>query len=288
MIAKLVVRGEDRQAALRVLRKALGEYEVVGLHTNIEFLKRLCESPDFIDGKVETGFINKHLEELFPKTNGPSTQAIAQAALASIVDTNLQYNGSSDSSPWAAGDLFRVNLQGSQSVRLVADGQEFDVAATVTGANAYAVQIKNASGETIAEFADVQPAWVPQPSGGQLQVVLDSRRCSSNVVFNSKDSSVTVFDYGKTATFTVPRPQFLDSAAEAGPGSVTAPMSCKIVQVLVEPGTEVAQDTPLVVLEAMKMEHVIKAPKAGKVVDVYYKVGDLVDEGKNLVAFEES
>ncbi|KAJ1945532.1 hypothetical protein EC988_005735, partial [Linderina pennispora] len=288
MIAKLVVRGEDRQAALRVLRKALGEYEVVGLHTNIEFLKRLCESPDFVDGKVETGFINKHLDELFPKSAGPSTQAIAQAALASIIDTNLQFSSAGDGSPWAAGDLFRVNLQGSQSVRLVANEQEFDITVTVTGANAYAVQVKNASGETIAAFADAQPAWVPQPSGGQLQVVLDSRRCSSNVVFNSKDSSVTVFDYGKTATFTVPRPQFLDSAAEAGPGSVTAPMSCKIVQVLVEPGAEVAQDTPLVVLEAMKMEHVIKAPKAGKVVDVYYKVGDLVDEGKNLVAFEDS
>ncbi|KAJ2422514.1 hypothetical protein GGF41_003479, partial [Coemansia sp. RSA 2531] len=74
---------------------------------------------------------------------------------------------------------------------------------------------------------------------------------------------------------------------ELAVGSVTAPMSCKIVQVLVEPGAEVTQDMPLVVLEAMKMEHVIKAPKAGKISDVYYKVGDLVDEGKSLVAFEE-
>ncbi|KAJ1957419.1 hypothetical protein GGI12_005032, partial [Dipsacomyces acuminosporus] len=296
MIAKLVVRGEDRQAALRVLRKALDEYEVAGLHTNIDFLKRLCLSSDFIDGKVETGFINKHLDELFPKAKDPSPQSIAQAAMAYVIDSNAKAALATSgglASPWSAVDLYRINALGSQSVSILFGEAKFSVEVGVTGKNVYAVKIKNDNGDVVGDFANVRPDWLPQQheaGGGQLRVLLGDRLCKSNIVFNEKDSSITVFDQGKTATFSVPQPQFLDSLLDVGggAGSVTAPMSCKIVQVLVEAGAEVAQDTPLVVLEAMKMEHVIKAPKAGKVTDVYYKVGDLVDEGKNLVAFEPS
>ncbi|KAI8322594.1 hypothetical protein GQ54DRAFT_297304 [Martensiomyces pterosporus] len=296
MIAKLVVRGEDRQAALRVLRKALDEYEVAGLHTNVDFLKRLCESPDFIDGKVETGFIDKHLDELFPKAKNPSPLAIAQAAMAYVIDSNSQAalaTAGGLASPWAAADLFRINALGGQSVSVLFGEKKFDVDVTVTGKSVYAIKIKNEAGDVVGAFTNAHPEWQPQQTGasrssGQLAVLLGDRLCKSNVVLSEKDSSITVFDQGKTATFKVAQPQYLDSALEAGPGSVTAPMSCKIVQVLVEAGAEVEQDTPLVVLEAMKMEHVIKAPKKGKVTDVYYKVGDLVDEGKNLVAFEES
>lgn len=70
-------------------------------------------------------------------------------------------------------------------------------------------------------------------------------------------------------------------------GSVKTPMPCKISQVLVSPGQKVEKDTTLVVLEAMKMEHIIKAPAAGVIDQVLYKVGDLVEENKSLVTFVE-
>lgn len=291
MIAKLVVRGEDRKAALRVLRKALAEYEVVGLHTNIDFLKRLAESPDFVAGQVETGFIGKHMDELFPKATEPSAQAVAQAALASIINENNRFARNSASS-WASTDAFRINAMGIQSTSVVFGETTYQVTAKTVAQGVYALEVKNqTTGSVAGEFEQARPSWTPQLDercGGQLRVLLGDRLCTSNVVFNDKDSSITVFDQGQVARFKTVQPQYLDDAAGAGPGSVTAPMSCKIVQVLAEKGAEVAQDTPLVVLEAMKMEHVIKAPKAGKVTDIYYKVGDLVDEGKNLVAFEES
>ncbi|KAJ2390824.1 hypothetical protein H4S02_001645 [Coemansia sp. RSA 2611] len=297
MIAKLVVRGEDRQAALRVLRKTLGEYEVVGLHTNIGFLKRLAESPDFIAGKVETGFIDKHLDELFPAAAEPSPESVVQAALAYIIDSNTKAALSTHgglASPWAAIDSFRLNAFGTQTAEIACGDRQYSVAVSVAHFGAYCVRVSDGSGDMIAEYDSVHPQWDPLPggvgstsAGGRLHALLNGRLCAANVVFNDKDASITIFDQGQMAVFKAPTPQFIDDAAAAGPGSVTAPMSCKIVQVLVEAGAEVEQDAPLVVLEAMKMEHVIKAPKAGKVVDIYYKVGDLVEEGKSLVGFEE-
>ncbi|KAJ1662049.1 hypothetical protein IW140_006215 [Coemansia sp. RSA 1813] len=309
MIAKLVVRGDDRQAALRVLRKALEEYQVVGLHTNIGFLKRLAQSPDFVSGDVETGFINKHLDELFPRATDPSPAAVAQAALALIIDSNTKAAMATGAggllSPWAAVDSFRINALGTQTVSVMFGEQKYSAAVSVAKEKVYSVAIYKHTAESgspsaketatkVAEFENVRPSWVATAGGvgstggsGHLQALLGDRLCASNVVF-SKDSTITVFDQGKMAVFQVPRPEYMDEEEGDSSGSVTAPMSCKIVQVLVGPGEEVAQDTPLVVLEAMKMEHVIKAPKNGKIVEVHYRVGDLVDEGKSLVAFEES
>ncbi|KAJ1888765.1 hypothetical protein LPJ71_008388, partial [Coemansia sp. S17] len=281
----LVVRGKDRQAALRVLRKALDEYEVVGLHTNIDFLKRLANSPDFVAGKVETGYIDKHLDELFPRAEAPSPVAIAQAALASVIDRNARMAVASVQSPWAAVDSFRLGAFGGQSVCVTFGDHKYTVDIISSAKDVYSVVIKD-EGSVVQRFDGARAMWTTGVEGGQLRVLLGDRLCCSNVVFNKKDSSITVFDQGQMATFKIPQPEYLESE-ELAVGSVTAPMSCKIVQVLVEPGTEVTQDMPLVVLEAMKMEHVIKAPKAGKISDVYYKVGDLVDEGKSLVAFEE-
>ncbi|KAJ2837070.1 hypothetical protein FBU31_001219 [Coemansia sp. 'formosensis'] len=290
MIAKLVVRGKDRQAALRVLRKALDEYEVVGLHTNIDFLKRLAKSPDFVAGKVETGFIDKHLDELFPRAAAPSPAAIAQAALASVIDQNARLAAGGVLSPWAAVDSFRLSALGGQSVSVSFGDHKYTVHVTAAAKDVYSVAIKDDAGSVVQRFDGARTQWTPvvggAPLGGQLRVLLGDRLCSSNVVFNRRDASITVFDQGQMATFRIPQPDYL-AGEEAAVGSVTAPMSCKIVQVLVEPGAEVAQDAPLVVLEAMKMEHVIRAPKAGKIADVYYKIGDLVDEGKSLVAFVE-
>ena len=84
MIAKLIVRGEDRENALRKMVSALQEYEVAGLVTNIDFLKHICKSPDFIAGKVETGYIEKHRDELFPNVS-ISPEVLAEAAIASFL-----------------------------------------------------------------------------------------------------------------------------------------------------------------------------------------------------------
>lgn len=93
MIAKLVVWGSDRDEALSKLTKALGEYEIIGPHTNLEFLKTLSRHPKFIEADLETGFIDKHYDSLFPSQDSrPDLEIFAQAALA----MNHWFNGATD------------------------------------------------------------------------------------------------------------------------------------------------------------------------------------------------
>ncbi|KAJ2726631.1 hypothetical protein GGI07_000354 [Coemansia sp. Benny D115] len=288
MIAKLVVHGQDRQEALRRLAWALSEYEVVGVHTNIGFLQRLARSPDFAAGLVETGYIDKHRDELFPPADSKSArEGVALAGLALMLnraEIAARDTQGSARSPWAAQDAFRIASPGLQTAQVLLDGRQYRVDLSLSTLSVTDV----ADGHTVAAYDNVKPEWTPPQSatGASLRVLLGDRLCAATAVFSPKDASVTIFDQGDAMTFQVPQPKYFDEDVAASGGSVTAPMSCKIVQVLVEAGAQVAKDTPLVVLEAMKMEHVIKAPAAGTVTDVYYKVGELVDEGKSLVAFE--
>ncbi|KAJ1971839.1 hypothetical protein H4R35_005026, partial [Dimargaris xerosporica] len=92
---------------------------------------------------------------------------------------------------------------------------------------------------------------------------------------------------GERTDFVLPKPTYLaDSSSGEAAGSVKTPMPCKIAQVMVQAGERVEKNAPLVILEAMKMEHVIRAPFAGVVKEVYYQVGDMVPENKNLLAMD--
>jgi 3-methylcrotonyl-CoA carboxylase alpha subunit len=121
---------------------------------------------------------------------------------------------------------------------------------------------------------------------GLMVSAIDSKTLKSNVVLHDED--VVVFDeFGRT-TFKLPTPNYILGGGEShGAGSVKTPMPCKISQVLVKPGQVIEKGTALIILEAMKMEHVIKAPVAGTIDQVLYAVGDLVAENKNLVTFAD-
>ncbi|RKP33103.1 3-methylcrotonoyl-CoA carboxylase, partial [Dimargaris cristalligena] len=104
-----------------------------------------------------------------------------------------------------------------------------------------------------------------------------------------RDDKVTLFSEDGRVDLTLPKPTYLSGAgASEAAGSVKTPMPCKISQVLVEAGQTVEKNTPLVILEAMKMEHVVRAPFAGKIKEVFYQVGDMVPENKSLVELENT
>ncbi|KAJ2386300.1 hypothetical protein GGI05_004425 [Coemansia sp. RSA 2603] len=284
MIAKLVVHGDDRADALRKLRASLAAYQVAGVHTNIGFLARLAASPDFAAAKVETGFIDKHRDELLPPVLGPAPDAVALAGLALLAErahsASLHTLGGSNS-PWAATDAFRVNAMSVQRAEVAAGELVFCVESGAEGVRVLRDE------EVLAEYPPAIPEWTPQTQGGALQVLLGDRLCSATVVFDRRTREIVVFFDGRSTRFAVPQPAYALADAHGASASVAAPMSCKIVQVLVSAGAKVEKDQPLVVLEAMKMEHVIRAPAAATVAAVHYAVGDLVDSGKSLVAFED-
>ncbi|KAJ3114755.1 Methylcrotonoyl-CoA carboxylase subunit alpha, mitochondrial [Phlyctochytrium bullatum] len=290
MISKLVVAGEDRTAALRVLRKALGEFEVVGLNTNIDFLKKLASHPAFVDGDVETGFIKKHEPSLFPPRPTTPALTVAHAALGLAAPTLSPRTTSSTplsglKDPWHLSDLvgFRVNHRGQQVIKLL-DGEK-EVSATVTfgPAGSLDIAVVDAEGKTtVFEGGRV----LALEADGNVVADIGERRVAGRVV--QEDDKLQVFFEGKKTTLgVVPDPGQVSTSGTQSAGSVKTPMPCKISAVNVAAGQEVTKGQSLIVLEAMKMEHVIKSPRDGKIKKVHYKVGDLVGEGKNLLSFED-
>ncbi|KAJ1985202.1 hypothetical protein H4R34_000161 [Dimargaris verticillata] len=308
MIAKLIVQGRDRAEALRYLCKALQEYQVVGLHTNINFLRSVVSHPAFVSGDVETGFIAKYEQELLGAPKAPSPLAVAQAALAlgALSDANVRLDASSTdaSSPWHSADAWRLNGCHQESVELVqsgASGARYTARLVFVEEGKCRVQI-TLPDESAIDFQSIDcriqsvtstiPNYTDAGVGAHSQLgttvklvtTLADRTASAVAVFTQ--DKVAVFSEGERADFVLPKPAYLDSNASEAAGSVKTPMPCKIAQVMVQAGENVEKNAPLVILEAMKMEHVIRAPFAGVVKEVYYQVGDMVPENKSLLAME--
>jgi 3-methylcrotonyl-CoA carboxylase alpha subunit len=278
MIAKLIVHGRNRDEALGRLSAALAETEVGGLVTNQPFLARLAADAAFAEGAVHTGFIEEHAATLTPETAGVSTHGLALPCLALLCRRSDQAlgraAGSSDpTSPWHDVGGWRLNEPALQTLVLELGGERSEVCLRRTEAG-YQMATPVA-GPVICGGIDAD---------GRLSATIDGEACARGLAF--KDSTVTLFgpDGPLVATWIDP----LDATAEmdgAG-GRLTAPMPGKIVSVHVSDGQAVARGTPLVVLEAMKMEHTISAPADGTVALVHYKAGDLVEEGADLLDFE--
>ncbi|KAK9768279.1 hypothetical protein K7432_001194 [Basidiobolus ranarum] len=287
MIAKLVVRGDDRTDALRVLRKALGEYEIVGLNTNIDFLKDVVSHPAFIEGDVETGFIKKYESDLFKEAPAVSHDVLAQAALSLVLkdkqQTQSRTNGTNDPhSPWATLSGARLNNLGSRKISLLSGEKEVSVEIAYNPDGTYKLKVNN--GETTKDFDQVDVATNADYEN-QLNTFIGDRKYCSNIVL--KGEQLHVFGENGRSTFSLQVPAYLSAEKSDVAGSVKTPMPCKISQVLVQPGDSVKKGTPLIILEAMKMEHVIKAPFDGIISKVHFNAGDLAEENKSLVAFEQ-
>lgn len=191
-------------------------------------------------------------------------------------------------SPWTSlRQAFRVNTKDSQKFTFNVD-KENPYSITITPskqAGLVDIQVVNdATKETIKSFTDVESHWDEE---GQLVSSIDGKKTKSNVVL--RGDQLTVFDdHGRTEAH-LATPAYIVASAKGADsaGSVKTPMPCKISQVLVTPGQTIEKGQTLIVLEAMKMEHVIKAPATGTISEVLYNVGDLVEENQSLVTFAD-
>ncbi|KDE07344.1 hypothetical protein MVLG_02386 [Microbotryum lychnidis-dioicae p1A1 Lamole] len=316
LIAKLIVHGSDRTEALRVLRKALAEYQVVGPQTNIEFLKRLSEHESFIAGDVETGFIPKHFDALFALATEASPSTLAQAglfvALRELSDATIS-ESSSTGYPWSTTSLagFRPGQTSSfkRTIELIPSA---NAAAETTRSAKVEIGAPSASGGfpitvidfqgTSTSFPSVHPSLsIPNSnsSATRLSTLLNDRLSLVDVISQPQPlggERLHLFNNSSEAfvgSLDVPPPTWMKVLAEqqagaaGGGGSAKSPMPSRIVQVFVKEGDKVTQGAPLVTVEAMKTEHVLRAPKDGVVSRVVATVGELVPEGKVLVLFEK-
>ncbi len=281
MIAKIIVWGEDRDKALAHLRHALARTEVAGLATNLAFLQRLARHPAFAAGKIDTGFIARHRAALVPAAAPAAVPDLVFAALGILAARRERENragrdGGDAASPWRTGGGWRLNLPYSESQSFVdATGAQHDVTIVTCGA-----------GYRLAIGEHEVPAHIESYEDGWLRAEIDGHVREASVLVGVDE--LCVIHGGETVRLRRLSARFDPEEDAAGPGAVTAPMPGKVLDLLVTEGAEVERGTPLLVLEAMKMEHTLTAPRAGTVASLAAAVGAQVEEGTVLVEIAES
>ncbi|HEY3705164.1 MAG TPA: acetyl/propionyl/methylcrotonyl-CoA carboxylase subunit alpha [Terracidiphilus sp.] len=267
LIAKLIVWDETRALAVRRMAQALGEFEIVGVANNLEFLQRLVTSPSFMEMRLDTSLIDREHDWIARAETVPDAAAV-MAALAVV-----QHGASGqDRSPWAARDGWRMNAAQELTVRLTGAVQNLEVVFTYRGA-AYGVRIGEREFEVSGAVHE----------GRDLDAVVNGERMHARVV--AAGAHYHVFLAGRHYQFEYDDPLDVEAQHQGGEASLLAPMPGRVVALVAEPGARVEKGAPLLVLEAMKMECTIYAPAAGQVETFHFAAGDQVSEGVELLHF---
>ncbi|MBB4658248.1 acetyl-CoA carboxylase biotin carboxylase subunit [Parvularcula dongshanensis] len=258
MLAKIVAHGPDRMAALRRLRDALAGARVEGVSTNLRFLRRILAAPAFEDGGVTTGFLEGEGAGL-REDPAPGARVLAAAAL---------WRG------LRAGSPFRLNLPRTVSAAFLGTDGPVPVSLSERGED----WSGTVGDETVRlEGAEVTKKAVLLSEGGARHAYA-VRATGTGLLVTGPD--------GETYPLTLHDPLAEAAAGGADAASLLAPMPATVTAVLVEVGQQVEAGTPLLTIEAMKMEHVVKAPADGRIVETPYLPGDTVAEGAKLLGFE--
>ncbi|MBI3444503.1 MAG: ATP-grasp domain-containing protein, partial [Magnetospirillum sp.] len=278
MIAKLIVWDEDRDAALRRLRRALADYQVAGVTTNVGFLGAIAAHPAFAALEIDTGFIERHRADLLPPPAAVPALGLAFAALALLAwreeDGAQAASRSGDPySPWHQTNGWRLNDDNHHDFRFI-DGTETRPVTVHFAAGGWSLDLPDQT--LTARHATL--------SGSTLSAEIGGERRTASVVRAGFD--ITVLHDGHAWKIRLDDPSARAAEREGGDDRLAAPMPGTVVQVLVAKGDAVIAGQPLIVVEAMKMEHTIKAPTDGKIAAIHYAVGDAVAEGADLLEFE--
>jgi len=274
MIAKIIAWGEDRNAARAKLQRALADTAILGVTTNLAFLHRVIADPDFAAGKIDTGFIERHHETLMPSARAMPDVALAAAALWQLTQPRKPA-GEDRFSPWARTDAWRLNLAPAPITLHFLHGAEAAAVEATAAGDGWRLQFGDRDCYAAAE----------RISDGRLSVTLDGVRLTVRVL--EHEHELAVFVDGESWQFTAVDPLAPPAGADVAGGRLTAPMPGRVIQLLVAPGDSVRQGQALMVIEAMKMEHTIAAPRDGVVQAVNYAAGDPVEEGAELIALAE-
>ena len=272
MIAKLIVWGRDREEALALMANALTHYQVVGLTTNIAFLKRLVESVPFASADLDTGLIERNHAALFPLPAAAGTEALALAAVA-LVSGETRHGAATGADPWARTDGWRMNASLRRNFRFTDREQAREVGLSYL-AHGWQLLHGDASHEVTLVHRE----------GNDYAVRLDGRLVRGTVVINGEEVHVFTGERHLVLGYSDPLAHAGESEDEGG--RLTAPMPGKIVAILVKKDEAVVKGAPLLIMEAMKMEHTIAAPRDGVVEELLYATGDQVEEGVQLLAFQ--
>ncbi len=269
MIAKLIVHGDTRAQALARLDAALAATHIVGVSTNVAFLRRVVASAAFATADLDTALIERERAALFDHAPLP-----LECAAAGVVARELALEAAlQGDDPWSRRDGWR--LFGGATRR-------FDL--ELAGAPHRATLHRGHDGAlTLAVAGQSMPFSSRTLGNDRHDVQLAGQRWTLAVY--AQGERITVFaPHGSQALHEIDPLAHAFEAAVAG--SLTAPMPGKVVAFLAQAGDQVKAGQALAVMEAMKMEHTIAAPRDGTVAELLYAVGDQVAEGGELLRLE--
>ena len=271
MIAKAIAHGPTRDDALNALSDALREAEVWPVTTNAAMLANLLDNDDFRDGVATTALVEANIEELTQPDDGEQADGLA---LAAVGMRGLSDELSGD--PWSVADGFRINGAARTSYT-------FDI-----GEAARTVRLE--TGDDGEEYVVL--------NGERLESEIETMRLADGVLVHGSLEGIDVFGvvretmdgpvlFHRGRATALRRPEFGSELEGLAAGDdIRAPMPGKVLEVKAVVGKDVKKGDPMVVLEAMKMEHTLTAPRDGKIIEVSAVAGAQTAEGVVLVRFE--
>ena len=270
MIAKLIVHGPNRKAALNKLTSALGECHVAGCVTNAGFLARLARHPQFREGEVDTGLIERDIDQLTQPARAPFEARVIAALCAGGFASQAR-----GSDPFDTLKGWRHFSSARQYVHLTRDGEalELELSSESDG-----IAVSHEGRAVSARLAGIHEH--------RLRVAIDGHEV--DVGFHIDSVSVTVFMLGETWRFDLPDHLAANDEVSDGEDLVRAPMPGRIIRVAVAAGDIVSFGDPLAVMEAMKMEQTLNAPRDGVIAEVAVGVNEQVEEGAVLITLVPS
>ncbi len=304
MIAKLIAWDEHREGAIKQLTHALKQIQLVGLLTNIEFLLRLVSHEAFMKGQCATGFIQAHQSQLIPQSEPVPDLILASAAFFKLFqeqEYSKQKAQISDDiySPWFEINAWRMNASPFQTLYFLDSNILRKVDYRVTSGG-YLFRIEDREIEVQGTFSPSFPrrreSRVPREGGDP---VLNKKKISSTYELNlslgiqdfhltliqENENKLVLIHDGLHYTLNLNDRVHSESDEIDADHRFHAVLPGTVVALPVKKGEQIEKGAPLIVIEAMKIEHTLYAPYTGIVDEIYFGLGDLVKEGEELISF---
>ena len=278
MIAKLIVWDEDRPRALARLRGALADCEIVGPKSNIGFLERLVRHPSIVDASIDTGYLDRHLDEFLAPAERDPALLLAAAAVRLLAQEasarTIAAESGDPTSPWAIADGWRLGHGGARRLAFVDGDDRIALAARGHGGD-YRIELDGAD-------HDISGARLED---GALSARIDG--AMRRFLADAEGDEVRVHD-GRQRLRLRAEAVYRRQGESGGGGDhrIRAPMPGRVVLVQARPGDAVESGDVVLVIEAMKMELALKAPRDGVVAEVRATPGEFVEADAVLATLE--
>jgi 3-methylcrotonyl-CoA carboxylase alpha subunit len=292
MLAKLIVHAPSRLAAVAALQAALAQVHIVGVGNNLAFLRRLAASVALGEGRIDTGYVERELQRLIAPTAPKGAAMLPDVILAAAALWTLarerdaaaaRGGGPQSATPWQCAAGWRLNATGSRTL-------QFEATGAVAGATA------SATAQVGVEYRGAH-TWLRIGERAGAADLLSAGADEFAVRFGDSTRRVGILQQGAELELSIDLgarqyrlrrhdPLRIAVAAQDTQSSLVAPMPGRIIATLVGVGETVAKGRPLLIMEAMKMEHTLCAPANGIVRAYRAEVGAQVQEGALLIDFE--